>query len=242
MILVEGVSKSFGSLRALDNVSFEVRNGEVVGFVGLNGAGKTTTIRIAVGVLPPDSGDVLIDGYSVRRDKRRASERVGWLPEIPMFEKDFRALDYFAYVAGFYGFSRSEALELGRELMTRFGLGDAMRRKLGEYSLGMRKRFALALSMVNDPPNFIFDEVLNGLDPQGIAFFRQLATEFRREGKAVLFSSHILSEVEGVADRVVFIHRGRIVANMSIDEIRSRVGRDQRALEEFFFKLVGVER
>ncbi|MEM0260593.1 MAG: ABC transporter ATP-binding protein [Sulfolobales archaeon] len=240
MISIENVSKSFGGFKALDRVSFNVRNGEIVGFVGLNGAGKTTTIRIAAGVLPPDSGDVIVDGYSVTKDKKKVSERIGWIPEIPLFERDFKALDYFIYIAGFHGYSRSEALRLGRELMSRFGLEDAMNRKIGQYSQGMRKRFALALSMISNPPNFLFDEVLNGLDPQGIVFFRQLAQEFKKEGKAVLFSSHILSEVEGIADRVVFIHRGRIIADMSIDEIRSRVGsREHGALEEFFFKLIG---
>ena len=166
-IEVDTVSKSFGRVKALDGVSFAVGNGEVVGYVGLNGAGKTTTIRIVVGVLPPDSGDVLIDGYSVTRDKRRISKLIGWVPELPVFESELRALDYFTYLAGYYGIPAGEARRLGRELLERFGLGDALHRKLSGYSQGMRKRFALAVSMINDPPNFIFDEVLNGLDPQG---------------------------------------------------------------------------
>lgn len=220
-IRIVGVTKYFGKQKVLDNVTFEVNNGEIVGYVGLNGAGKTTTIRIAVGVLPPDSGDVLIDGYSVTKKKREASLRVGWVPELPIFEQEFKALDYFAYLAGYYGFSVSEARRLGRELLEKFGLGDAMNKKLSEYSQGMKKRFALAVSMINDPPNFLFDEVLNGLDPKGIAFFRELAKEFRRQGKAVLFSSHILSEVEDIADRVVFIHKGRIIGVFRMDEIKS---------------------
>jgi len=220
VIEIVKVSKSFGRIRVLDSVSFTVNNSEVVGYVGLNGAGKTTTIRIAVGVLPPDSGDVLIDGYSVTMDKKKASRIVGWVPELPIFESEFKALDYFTYLAGYYGISASEAKRLGRELLEKFGLGEAMYRKLSEYSQGMKKRFALAVSMINDPPNFIFDEVLNGLDPRGIAFFRELAVEFKKQGKAVLFSSHILSEVEGIAERVVFIHRGRIIGVYNMEEIR----------------------
>lgn len=241
VIVIDKVSKSFGRVRALESVSFEVRNGEVVGYVGLNGAGKTTTMRIAAGVLPPDEGDVYVDGHSVTRDKRRASLYIGWIPEVPLFERDFKAIDYFVYIAGFYGYSVSEARRLGRELLERVGLGDVIERRLGSYSQGMRKRFALALSMINDPPNFLFDEVLNGLDPQGIAFFRELALEFRKRGKAVLFSSHILSEVENIADRVVFIHRGRIIGDKRIEEIRREAGEaGQRSLEEYFFRLVGV--
>ena len=219
-IEIHDVSKSFGRVQALKNVSFTVPSGKVVGYVGLNGAGKTTTIRIATGVLPPDQGDVVIDGYSVTRDKKKASLRVGWVPELPIFESEFKAIDYFTYLAGYYGYKGSEARRLGEELLTKFGLGDAINRKLATFSQGMKKRFALAVSMIKDPPNFIFDEVLNGLDPQGIAFFRELAVEFRKRGKAVLFSSHILSEVEGVADIVVFIHRGRIIGVHSIDEIK----------------------
>ncbi len=221
MIEISSVTKVFGKLRVLDGISFNVRNSEVVGYVGLNGAGKTTTIRIAVGVLPPTEGDVLIDGLSVTKDKKRASALVGWVPELPIFEQDFRALDYFTYLAGYYGIPRGEARRMGREFLSELGLGDALNKKLAEFSQGMKKRFALAVSMINDPPNFIMDEVLNGLDPQGIAFFRELTMKFRREGKAVLFSSHILSEVEGIADKVVFIHKGRIVGEYSMSEIRS---------------------
>ncbi len=220
MIEIKGVSKSFGGVRALDNVSFTVRDGEIVGYVGLNGAGKTTTMRIAVGVLYPDSGDVLIDGLSIIRDKRRASMRVGWVPESPVFEPDARALDYMVYLAGYYGVSSSDARSMARRLLEEVGLGDAMHRRLKEYSYGMRKRFALAVSMMSNPSNYLFDEVLNGLDPQGIQFFRNLAVKLRGEGCTVLFSSHILSEVENLADRVVFIHRGRIVGEMSMEEVR----------------------
>lgn len=219
MIEINSVSKSFGKLKALDNVSFKVSDGEIVGYVGLNGAGKTTTIRIAVGVLPADSGDVLIDGFSVTREKKKASERVGWVPELPIFETDFKALDYFVYLAGYYGISSSEARRIGKETLETLGLGNALNLKLAAFSQGMKKRFALAVSLLNDPPNFIFDEVLNGLDPQGIVFFRDMAVKFKSKGKAVLFSSHILSEVQDIADRVVFIHKGRIIGVYGMSEI-----------------------
>jgi ABC-2 type transport system ATP-binding protein len=225
LIEVKNVSKSFGRLRALDNVSFTVGNGELVGYVGLNGAGKTTTIRIIAGVLSPDTGDVSIDGYSIIRDKRRASMRIGWVPEIPIFEPDAKALEYFVYLAGYYGLSSSEAYSLGRKLFEEVGLSGAEYKKLKEYSQGMKKRFALAVSMINNPPNFVFDEVLNGLDPEGIRFFRELAKRFKKEGKAVLFSSHILSEVEALADRVVFIHKGRIVRILTMDEIKGMISK-----------------
>ena len=221
MFSVEGVTRYFGRFKALDNISFRVDNGEIVGYVGLNGAGKTTTIRICVGVLCPSSGDVLVDGYSITRQKREASFQIGWVPELPIFELDEKALDYFVYLAGYYGLSKSEARRLGKELFEEVGLSKFMNRRLKHFSLGMKKRFALAVSMINDPRNFFFDEVLNGLDPKGIAFFRDLVKRFQHEGRAVLFSSHILSEVENIADKVVFIHKGRIIAVKTMDEIKS---------------------
>ncbi len=223
MFTVENITRYFGRFKALDNVSFNVDNGEIVGYVGLNGAGKTTTIRICVGVLRPSSGDVVVDGYSITRQKREASFHIGWVPELPIFELDEKAIDYFVYLAGYYGLSRSEARRLGKELFEQVGLSRFMERRLKHYSLGMKKRFALAVSMINDPRNFFFDEVLNGLDPKGIAFFRDLVKRFKREGRAVLFSSHILSEVENIADKVVFIHKGRIIAVKTMDEIKSMV-------------------
>lgn len=221
MIEVEGISKKFGDFVALDNVSFKVNDGEVVGFVGLNGAGKTTTIRIIAGVLFPNKGDVLIDGHSVIREKKEASKNIGWVPELPIFELEFKAIDYFVYIAGFYGYSTSEAKRLAKELFDEVGLSGFENKRLRTYSQGMKKRFSLAVSLLSSPKNFLFDEVLNGLDVEGIAFFRNLVLKFKSEGKAVLFSSHILKEVEGLADKVVFIHKGKIVDIKSMNEIRN---------------------
>ncbi|WP_256202622.1 ATP-binding cassette domain-containing protein [Sulfuracidifex tepidarius] len=154
------------------------------------------------------------------REKKKASERLAWVPELPIFELDVKAIDYFVYIAGYYGYSTSEARKLGMEMLEKVGLKGVERRKLENYSQGMKRRFALAVCLISNPQNYLFDEVLNGLDAQGIAYFRNLAADLKKEGKAVLFSSHILSEVESLADRVVFIHKGKIVKTMTMDEIR----------------------
>ncbi|AWR96754.1 ATP-binding cassette domain-containing protein [Acidianus sulfidivorans JP7] len=221
MLEIQNLTKVYGNNTAVKDVSFKVNNGEIVGFVGLNGAGKSTTINISAGVLNPTSGDVLIDGYSITKDKKKASLNVGWVPELPIFEQDVKALDYFVYIAGFYGFSKSEAIKMGKEIFEEVGLKGVENRKLNQYSQGMKKRFALATSLISNPKNYLFDEVLNGLDPEGISFFRNLALKFKSEGKAILFSSHILSEIESLADRVVFINKGKIVKEMTINEIRN---------------------
>jgi ABC-2 type transport system ATP-binding protein len=223
MIVVERISKRFGSRKVLDNVSFDVKDGEIAGFVGLNGAGKTTTIRILAGVLTPNSGDVLIDDISIVKEKEKASMHVGWVPELPLFDPNAKALDYFVFIAGYYGISKSDALSLGKRLFEEVGLAGREKDKLRNYSQGMKRRFLLAVSLISDPKNFLFDEVLNGLDPEGIQFFRDMALKLKKEGKSVLFSSHILSEVESIADKVIFIHQGKILRVMEMNEIRKIV-------------------
>ncbi len=221
MIEIRELTKIYpGNKLAIDSVTFDVKDGEIVGFVGLNGAGKTTTIKISCGILLPTKGTVIIDGYDIVKDKVEASKRIGWLPEIPIFDNNAKAISLLKYFAGFHGITGRKAEELAKELFKKVGLEGFEERKIGTYSQGMKKRFALAASLISDPQNFLFDEVLNGLDPTGIRFFRELALELKRNGKAVLFSSHILSEVENLADRVIIIHKGKIIKIMGIDEIK----------------------
>ncbi len=219
MIEIKNLTKKYKNFKALDNVTFHVNNGEIVGFVGMNGAGKTTTIKISAGVLKPSSGSVYIDGYEIQKNKVEASLKIGWVPETPIFEEGFKAIDYFKYLAGYYKIKGEEAEKLALKLFEETGILDAKDKKLKEYSQGMKKRFALAVSMIKDPNNYLFDEILNGLDPQGIVFFRDFVNKAKKENKAILFSSHILNEVQNIADRVVFIHRGKILGIKRMDEI-----------------------
>jgi ABC-2 type transport system ATP-binding protein len=215
-------SKKIGP--AIKDVSFDVRDGEVVGFVGLNGAGKTTTIRIAAGVVFPTAGRVSVDGFDIVKQKVEASKRIGWVPELPNFEQNAKALDLMLYYAGYYGIPNDKAKELSLKLLKETGLEGVERRKASSYSQGMKKRFVLAASMLSDPQNFLFDEILNGLDPEGIHYFRNLILKLRDQKKAVLLSSHILSEVQELSDRVVFIHKGRIMKIMTKEELSGLEG------------------
>src|SRR6266705_4839888 len=221
MFEIKAATKVFSSRHgpAIDSVSFDVRNGEIVGFVGLNGAGKTTTIRIAVGVSLPTSGTVVIDGHDITREKPEASKSIGWVPEIPNFEPNAKAWPLMRYLAGFYNMDRTEARRKSKDLLASVGLSGFENRKIRTYSQGMKKRFSLAVSLLSDPQNFLFDEVLNGLDHEGIHFLRELMRGQKRVNKAILLSSHILTEIENVADRIVFIHRGKIVKTASRDDL-----------------------
>ncbi len=221
LLEIKNATKTFSSKQgpAISSVSFNVGNGEVVGFVGLNGAGKTTTIRIAVGVSLPTAGTVVVDGHDITVEKPEASRSIGWVPEIPNFEPNAKAWGLMRYFAGFYGIDSAEAKKRSKDLLVTMGLSGFENRKIRTYSQGMKKRFSLAVSMLTDPQNFLFDEVLNGLDPEGIHFFRELMMEEKKKNKAILLSSHILTEVENLADRVVFIHKGKIVKTANRDDL-----------------------
>ncbi|MDG6953537.1 MAG: ABC transporter ATP-binding protein [Nitrososphaerota archaeon] len=212
MIAVQGLTKRYSSRRppAVNSVSFEVEDGETVGFVGLNGAGKTTTIKVAVGAHLPTSGTVLVDGFDIVRDKVKACMSLGWVPEFPNFDMGTKAWTLLKYYAGYYkgGFNSDSRC---REVLRSVGLDGAEGKRLREYSQGMKKRFALGVSLISNPHNLVFDEVLNGLDPEGIAYFRQIVLEYKKEGRAILFSSHVLTEVEALADKIVFLHKGSIL-------------------------------
>jgi ABC-2 type transport system ATP-binding protein len=221
VILTEHLTKRFPgrAQSAVEDLALELRDGEILGLVGLNGAGKTTTIRIAAGVSLPTSGRVLVDGLDVVREKRRASGRVAWVPELFPFDPSARALPLMTYYAGFYGIDRADAIPRGRELLARVGLEDEEQGLLRNFSQGMRKRFSLASAMIVDPQNLLLDEILNGLDPEGIAFVRNWVVESRRAKKAILLSSHQLTELEALADRVSFVHQGRLLRTIDRAEL-----------------------
>lgn len=223
MIRVEKLSKSYGRRQslAIADVDFEVNDGEIVGFVGLNGAGKTTTIRVAVGVALPTKGTVQIDGKDIVSSKAEASRGIGWVPEIPNFEPNAKALSLMKYFCGFYDIKSSIAASRSRELLASVGLEGAEGKRFSAYSQGMKKRFSLAVSLIPNPQNYLFDEILNGLDPAGIQYFRNTVLQLRKEGHAILLSSHILAEVQAMADRVVFIHRGRVIKVATMAEVSS---------------------
>ena len=240
MITVQQLTKKYSAGRppAVDAISFEVKDGETVGFVGLNGAGKTTTIKVAVGAHLPTSGTVAVDGYDIVNDKIKACMAMGWVPEFPNFDQGAKAWSLMRYYAGFYKGQYNTAARC-TEVLKSVGLSGAEGKKLREYSQGMKKRFSLGISLLSNPHNLVFDEVLNGLDPEGIAYFRQLVLDYKKEGRAILFSSHLLSEIEALADKIVFIHKGKIlkvvrrsdIAVASKDSLRIVVDNlDQKAI------------
>ncbi|RFS86048.1 ATP-binding cassette domain-containing protein [Actinomadura spongiicola] len=208
MIVVEGLTKRFGEKRAVDRLSFTVRPGVVTGFLGPNGAGKSTTMRMIVGLDRPDAGSVLVDGRPYA-ELSAPLRTVGALLDAGWARPRHSARTHLRWVASLNGISPGRVDELLRLV----GLGEVAGQRVGTLSLGMRQRLGMAMALLGDPRILLFDEPMNGLDPEGIRWIRQLLRQFATEGRTVLVSSHLLSEMAITADEVVVIGAGRLIAS-----------------------------
>ncbi|MCL4331824.1 MAG: ABC transporter ATP-binding protein [Candidatus Thermoplasmatota archaeon] len=223
MITIEGLTKVYSRKDppAVSDLTLQINDGEILGLVGLNGAGKTSTIRMISGIILPTAGTIKVDGFDIVKEKVKASANVGWVPEFPNFELNANPVTLMKYYAGFYDIDRSNEEEQILSLLDEVGLKPYTDRKLRNYSQGMKKRFAIAETLLGDPRNFLFDETLNGLDPEGVVFVRNLILSLKKRGKAVMLSSHILSEVENIADKVAIISHGKLLKVLTRDELRN---------------------
>jgi ABC-2 type transport system ATP-binding protein len=224
-IVVEGLTKRFGPVLAVDRLSFSVGSGRVTGFLGPNGAGKTTTLRILLGLVHPNSGSAVVNGLRYA-DLPDPARRVGAVLEATSFHPGRRARDHLRILAA------AARLPLSRvdETLDLVGLADAAHRRVGGYSLGMRQRLSLAAALLGDPEVLVLDEPTNGLDPDGVRWLRTTTRRLAAEGRTVLVSSHLLSEVAQTVDEVVIIAKGRLVAQGSLAEVARRAANQFRVL------------
>lgn len=217
-IEIRDLHKRFGEVQALDGMSFTVRDGEMYGFVGSNGAGKSTTMRIALGVLAADSGEVLLDGRPLNDDSRR---RIGYMPEERGLYGKEKILDQLVFLAKLHGVDGAAAKKRGTELLDALGLGERLGDKLDDLSLGNQQRVQLAASLIHDPDILILDEPFSGLDPVAVDVMSTMLTDRARAGVPVIFSSHQLDLVQRLCDRIGIVTRGHMVAEGTVDELRS---------------------
>ena len=218
MLKVQNLAKKFAGKDALSGISFEVDRGEIYGLLGHNGAGKSTTLGIILSMVAAGSGEVFIDGISVRKKPQEALCKVGSIFEAPAFYDYMSGWDNLRVLAGLSGrFDRAAATEV----VERVDLTDRIHSKVGAYSHGMRQRLALAQALLPEPEILLLDEPTDGLDPEGIKWFRDFILGLREErGMTVLFNSHLLSEVEQMCDRVAIIRAGELVYEGAVDELR----------------------
>ncbi|WKZ66037.1 MAG: gliding motility-associated ABC transporter ATP-binding subunit GldA [Flavobacteriales bacterium] len=218
-ISVRRITKFYGAQKALDDASFEIGAGEVVGFLGPNGAGKSTMMKILTCFIPPSSGDAVVGGFDTRTHSMEVRRRVGYLPEHNPLYLDLYVREHLDFVAGVHGLrDRSKRVDA---LVQRVGLGPEQHKRIGQLSKGYRQRVGLAQALIHDPQVLILDEPTSGLDPNQLVDIRALIKSLGRE-KTVMLSTHIMQEVEAICDRVIIIDKGRIVADDKASTLRGR--------------------
>lgn len=222
MIEVNGLSKNYGDVQALRDVTFTVGKGQIVGFLGANGAGKTTTMDILCGCLGPDQGQVKISGFDIVDNPIEAKQRLGYLPDEPPIYNEMLVEDYIAYAARLNRVPRSELKKQIDDTVSTLSLGDVRKRMIGNLSKGYRQRVALAQAIVHNPDVLVLDEPTEGLDPNQIVHIRELIRSLGGR-HTIILSSHILSEVQNTCDHIIIIHKGSIVEQGTYEELATRI-------------------
>lgn len=223
-VSVQHLTKLYGTQRAVDDISFEAKKGEVLGFLGPNGAGKTTSMKIITCYIPQSEGKVEVCGFDVEKNPIEVRERIGYLPEHNPLYKEMYVKEYLTFIAGMHKI-RKPAKRVA-EMIEMTGLGREQHKHISALSKGYRQRVGLAQAMLHDPDVLILDEPTSGLDPNQLVEIRSLIKNLGEE-KTVIFSTHIMQEVQALCDRVVIINKGQIVANDSIEVLKSKVSGEQ---------------
>ena len=220
MIEVRGLTKTYGTERAVDNISFEVRKGEVLGFLGPNGAGKSTTMKIITCFLPPTEGVVLVDNLNVSEESVEVRRRIGYLPESTPLYQDMTTYEYLSFVGSMRGLSFADLPRRIAHMSAVCGIGSVLGKRIEALSKGFRQRVGLAQAMIHDPDIVILDEPTSGLDPNQIVEIRELIKGIGTE-KTVILSTHILTEVQASCDRVLIINKGKLVADGTPESLKA---------------------
>ena len=245
-ILVNHLSKLYGNAKAVDDISFEVHSGEILGFLGPNGAGKTTTMRVITCFLTPSAGSVKVEGRDIRSDSLEVRRLIGYLPEANPLYLDMNVLEYLEYAAQLQGVLKPYIPRRVKEMVEVCVLGEMKHKDIGQLSKGFRQRVGLAGAMIHDPKVLILDEPTSGLDPNQIVEIRSLIKQLGKQ-KTVVLSTHILPEVQATCNRVVIINRGKIVADGPIEDLQRSLHGGERVVLEIevpdglSFEMVSVQ-
>ncbi len=234
-ITISNLTKTYGSQKAIDNISFDAGNNSIIGFLGPNGAGKSTTMKIVTGYLEADSGTVTVNGTDVNTNPLQTKKQIGYLPEGNPLYHEMYVREYLSFVAGVHKL-KTDAKKRIEDVINLTGLSNESKKKTGQLSKGYKQRVGLAAALIHDPEVLILDEPTSGLDPNQIIEIRQLIKELGKN-KTVLFSSHILQEVESICDRVIIINKGKIVADDTLVSLQSNNKNSHTVAVEFAKKI-----
>ena len=240
MIEIKNLSKSYqrGGSKAVDSLNLEIRDGEIFGLLGPNGAGKTTTLKMITGILNPDEGDITISGHSILTDALEAKKCFAFVPDDPNAFLRLTGIEYLRFIGDIYEVPKAQREERIKRLSESFALDKALADRLSSYSHGMRQKIVLLGALLQNPPCWILDEPMTGLDPKSSFLLKEMMREHTLQGKSVLFSTHVLEVAEKVCDRVGIIANGRLLFCGTVDEMKAQF-QEERSLEEMFLELTG---
>lgn len=238
MLRVENLKKKFKKVTAVDNVSFEVNPGEIIGLLGENGAGKTTTLRMLATMLKPTSGNAMIDGYNIIDNPNKIRERIGILfgGDVALYDR-LTGRENMIYFAKLNGMSDLEADQAVNKITSELEMSDYIDRPVGKYSRGMKQKVSLARSIIHQPDVMLFDEPSTGLDVLSSKLIHDFILKCKKDNKAIVFSSHNMYETEKLCDRIIIIHKGKIVASGTIEQLKKDYQKD--SLEDLFIECIG---
>ena len=237
MIELCNVSKRYADFPALANLNLTVPGGEIFGFIGPNGAGKTTTIKILGGVLAPTSGEVSICGIDMRAEPEKAKQRIGFIPDRPYLYEKITAMEFLQFTADLYGVEPQTFMARARENLRQFSLLDWAEELIESFSHGMKQRLIMAAALLHDPDVLIVDEPMVGLDPRAIMMVKGLFKRLTLEGKTIVISTHTLKVAEDICDRVGVIHKGRLIATGTTEDLSREANAGAADLETVFLTL-----
>jgi ABC-2 type transport system ATP-binding protein len=239
MIQVQSVTRTYGATVAVNDISFAVDAGEIVGFVGPNGAGKSTMLKMLATFLRPTSGSIAVGGFDTTTDPLQVRRQIGYLPGDTPLYRDMVVTDLVRFVGGAHGLAGAELETALTRVIDMCGIGPVLSLRVRECSTGFRQRVGLSCALIHDPPVLLLDEPTHGFDPLQVMAFRELLTGLKQE-RAILFSTHIIADVEAVSDRVLIIHQGRLLGDGTLAELEQQAGDDIHGLESVFAHLVSI--
>ena len=237
MIEIKNVSKSYiKGKKSVDNLSLEIKDGEIFGFLGPNGAGKTTTIRMITGILDADEGEILIDGKNIKTQTLEAKKNFGFVPDNPDMFLKLKGIEYLNFMADVYDIPANKRKEKIESLTKKFEIYNELNNQIQSYSHGMRQKIVICGALLSEPKNCILDEPMTGLDPKSSFDLKEMMREHSKSGKTVFFSTHVLEVAEKLCDRVGIINNGKLVFVGTFEEMKQKF-KEQASLEELFLEI-----
>lgn len=241
MIKLEHLTKHFGRIAAVDDLSLEVRGGEIMAFLGPNGAGKTTTLRMIGGLLEPTGGRIEVKGHDLARSPLEVKQIMGFIPDRPYLYEKLTAREFLVFSGGLYGVQPDRAASRGKELLRLFDLTDWSDELIESFSHGMKQRLVLSSALLHEPEVLVIDEPMVGLDPRGARMLKNLFRGLRDRGVTILLSTHTLSVAEEICDRVAIIHKGRLISVGTVEDLRVLSHKHEAGLEDVFLSLTSED-